>query len=149
MSLPKGSIINTPFLMLQAHPDDFKKYKTIKDDITKIFFHKKNIEIIQNGLIKEVYKISNGKYLICKQNEIKLTIIMKGILINHDGYKGNNVRDNIKELNNIVINELVPVIISEIEMKDDYENKIFGETEIMDHPVNVSNKGKKYLRVFN
>lgn len=148
MSLPKGSIINAPFLMLQAHPDDFKKYEIINDDINKIFLHKKNIEIIQNRLIKEVYKRS-GKYKICKQNEIKLTIIMKGILINHNGFKSNDIRDNIKELNDIVINELVPVIISEIEMKNDYEKVIFGETEVMDHPVNVSNKGKKYLRVFN
>ena len=160
MTLPKGktesinisNVNKNPFIMFQAHQDDFKniskkfiKNKYDKSIISHIFFNKKNIQIIHQQIIQNIFKISKGKYLIEKQNEDDVLIVMKNIFSKYQYHETKNIKNQIKKLNNLVIEEVTPYIISEINYYYGYLDMILGEKQMLDRPKNVSKAGTKIL----
>src|SRR5580700_8700878 len=95
MTLPKGSIksinndeiMKMPFVVFQSHHDDYHDIINSPQEIQqefvlmKTFFHPKNINLIQKQIITNVFRRTNGSYLIEKQNELDLQIIMKSIFM--------------------------------------------------------------------
>ena len=82
--------------------------------LSNAFFSAKNIEIIQNGIRRGVYDMSNKQYLIDTQSDDTLKIIMRSIYLQnakHNPYTP--VRDQISELNNLVFDYTIPQIYSE------------------------------------
>ena len=161
MSLPKGAIkkslnnhemMKTPFLMFQAHRDDY--YNMSQDSLngvqqesilSKVFFHPENVNYIQKKIIMQLFYETDGKYLIEKQDETDLQIIMRSIFLQHAKHLPNNIKEQITELDNIVVDEVIPDIISQIKAYNGYLKDAFGPREIMDRPQNVSNAGRKTL----
>ena len=47
--------------------------------VSQFFFSKQNIDIIQTGIINSVFNVSEGEFLINKQSEQELKIIMRSI----------------------------------------------------------------------
>lgn len=162
MCLPKGEFnkkINlndlekNPFVLFQAHPDDFhaaakssnKQTRNSKSNLSLVFFHPKNIELIQKQIILDVYEKSNKKYWIEKQSKLDLQIVMEWVFTSSAKHFKADIREQITELNNIVVAEIVPGILSEIDGYFGYLKRAFGPLEVMDRPQNVSNAGKKTL----
>jgi hypothetical protein len=161
MSLPKGIITKpltsqdirkAPFVLFQAHHDDY--YQMAQDSLrglqqesllAKIFFHPKNVDLIQKQIIIQVFRRSNGEYMIEKQDETTLQIVMRSIFLQHAKHLPNHIKEQITELDNMVVDAVVPDILSEIKAHFTYLKTVFSPREIMDHPVNVSNAGKKTL----
>lgn len=159
MSLPKGvvrckniDINKTPFLVFQSHPDDYhdivqrsKELSGQNSNLSKVFFHPKNIDLIQRQIIAEVFRRSRGEYLIEKQNEQDLLVVMRSIFIQFAKHLPYDVKGQIRELNRIVVNEVVPDILSQINFYFGYFKVINEPRQIIDHPKNVSNAGLKTL----
>jgi len=172
MSLPKGAakkckmnsinmplgkqdnndIMKTPFMMFQAHKDDYynmsqNALKGVQEEsiLSKVFFHPKNVDLVQKQIIMEVFRQTNGEYLIEKQSEADLEIIMRSIFIQRARHLPNNIRDQISELNNLVVDETVPDIVSEIKAYFGYLERAFGPMQVMDRPQNSSKTGLKTL----
>ena len=55
------------------------------------------------------------------------------------------LKDQVLELNNIVTDDIVPNVISEINAYTGYLKRAFEPRQILDHPENVSNAGLKTL----
>ncbi|AYV85018.1 MAG: hypothetical protein Satyrvirus2_29 [Satyrvirus sp.] len=164
MSLPKGTIdksINldvtkTPFVIFQAHKDDYDKIsKTSKDPsqksnnhdyiLAKIFFHPKNVDLIQKKIIVEIFRRTNSEYLIEKQNSDDLKFVMESIYVQNTKFSSNNIKKRINMLDNLVVESIVPGIISQIDSHFNYLKQVFGPKQIIDRPKNVSNAGLKAL----
>lgn len=161
MSLPKGYITTsiqkdltkTPFVIFHAHPDDYHKLSTLIErennktdtNMFKLFFSKKNIDLIQMKIIAETFRQSKGAYLIEKQDEQDLRVVMRSIYFQHAKHLPINLDSQIKELNNKVVTSIVPDIISQIEGYFGYIERVFGDRYIIDRPKNVSNAGMKTL----
>lgn len=157
MSLPKGSLngvgdlTKTPFIMFQSHVDDYRQLSQSvqggkgQSMLSKVFYHKKNIDLIQKQIINKVLKETNGEYLIERQSDADLEIVMRSIFIQNARHRPDNIPDQIRELNNLVVDDIVPGIISEIQGYFGYLERTFGTMQIMDRPTNVSNAGKKTL----
>ncbi len=156
MSLPKGAIkqpvfnhelMKSPFVLFQAHPDDYNKIISNSNSTTKYynklkknFLSEKNIKSIQKQIINEVFKRTNGFYLIEAQDKNDLIIVIKSIFSQFS----DTVRD-VQMLNKIVVDEVVPGIINEVRSYVGYLDDINGQRYLMDLPRNVSNKGQKSL----
>ena len=147
-----NEIMKTPFIMFQSSKDDY--YNMSKESLngvytesilSKIFFHPKNVDLIQKQIIMEVFRKTNGEYLIEKQNEADLQIVMRSIFIQYAQHLPNNIKKQIKELDYLVADEVVPDIISQITAHFGYLERAFGPMQIMDRPENVSNAGLKIL----
>lgn len=161
MSLPKGTInrkmnqfdiTKTPFLLFQSHYDDY--YNMSQDSLkglwpesilSRVFFHPKNVDLIQKQIIIEVFRRTDGAYLIEKQNEEDLQVIMRSMFIQHARNVPGNIRGQIKELNNLVVDDIVPNIISEVNAYLGYLERTFQPRQIMSLPENVSITGTRTL----
>lgn len=83
--------------------------------LSKAYFSKENIQIVQNGLRAGVHKMSNEKYIIAPQNVDTLKIIMRSIFIQHAEHNENDITGQIVKLNNLVLDYAVLNVYNEID----------------------------------
>jgi hypothetical protein len=160
MSLPKGTIdggksfdvMKTPFLLFESNYSDYYNMSQeslrgiqIETVLSKVFFHPKNVEIVQKMIISEVFYRSNGAYLIERQQDADLQVIMRSMFIQHARHVPDNIPEQIQELNNLVVDDIVPNVLSEINAYFGYLERSFAPRQILDRPENVSNAGMKTL----
>jgi hypothetical protein len=81
--------------------------------LSKLFFSEKNVNILQNGIRAGVYKESNGQYIIGSQDCDSLKIVMRSVFLQNAANQPNNVRGQIEQLNQMVLNYCVPQVFSE------------------------------------
>jgi hypothetical protein len=130
--------------------------------LNRLFFSDKNIKQIQNAIRYLVYKYTEQS--IDEQSKIDLLVIMRSIYLEYlnqpQEYSEDmdektkqlvlkKTRDEISRLNNIVVNEVVPKVVSELQQYLDYlrdaSNSYGGK--IMDvKPESVSIKGQRNYR---
>lgn len=106
--------------------------------LTELFFSKKNIELLNKQLILAVWKYSKKKYLIAKQNERSLLIVMRYVWINDAKHLNFNIKEQIKQLNCHVVNYILPNIITNVEQKIGYLRDINRPLQLIDLPENVN-----------
>ena len=93
-----------------------------------------------------VHKRSNGKYTIGRQSSHELHIIMRSIYLQYSPNLEKMYTKQIKYLNDLVIEECVPKIISEANQRDGFIKDIQNLPVPIDRPVNMSNTGMKNNR---
>ena len=81
--------------------------------LSKAYFSKNNIQIIQNAIRAGVYKLSKEQYVIAPQCVDTLKIIMRSVFLQYSANMKTNITEQITDLNKIVINYCVPNIYSE------------------------------------
>jgi hypothetical protein len=84
-----------------------------ESNLSRAFFSKENIQIIQNGIRAGVYQVSNGEYVIDNQNCDTLKIIMRSTFLQSSTNQPNNITQQIQALNDLVIEYCVKHIYSE------------------------------------
>jgi len=81
--------------------------------LSKAFFSKENIQIIQNGIRAGVYEKSNGQYVIGPQDCDALKIIMRSVFLEHSANQPINITQQIDNLNKIVLDYCIQNVYSE------------------------------------
>jgi hypothetical protein len=81
--------------------------------LSKTYFSKENIQIIQNGIRAGVYEKSNGQYVIGPQDCDALKIIMRSVFLQHAANQDQNIKGQIHELNKIVLDYCIFHVYSE------------------------------------
>jgi len=81
--------------------------------LSKTFFSKENIQIIQNGIRAGVYKKSNGQYIVGQQDCDSLKIIMRSIFLQHAANQPTHISSQVEELNKIVLDYCIFHVYSE------------------------------------
>ena len=127
--------------------------------LTFLFFSKQNIKNIQD-IIKFVVHREIG-YIIDNQSVNELLIIMRAIFLEYSLHPklitpemSPKERDTllkkytaeVSRLNTIVVNQIVPKIISQLQQYLDYLRDASEQPYYMDKPVNDSVKGQKQYR---
>ena len=117
-----------------------------KSPLSCSFFSIQNIQIIQNAIRNNVYKESNGEYIIGPQSQTELQIIMRAIFLQNSKNLPYNIREQIQELNDIVVNESVPMILNNVKQ---YKGYLFDASTLpipMARSKNESIKGSRVLQ---
>ena len=81
--------------------------------LSKAYFSKQNIQIIQNGIRSGVYERSNGQYVIGPQDCDALKVIMRSVFLQNATNQLNNIAGQINELNKIVLDYCIHHVYSE------------------------------------
>jgi hypothetical protein len=115
--------------------------------LSKTFFSKENIQILQNGIRAGVYKYSNGLYNIAPQDETTLKIIMRSVYLQNSVNRPDHIKEQIINLNNIVYKETIPKVLGEIEAYMKYKNDVSTLAVPQDRPAFISSKGDKQLEL--
>ena len=82
-------------------------------DLSHTFFSGKNICLIQNGIRRGVYDLSNKQYVIANQDEDTLKIIMRSMFLQYSSNQECNITDQVIELNKMVLNYAIPQVYNE------------------------------------
>ena len=81
---------------------------------SRAYFSAENIQILQNGIRAGVYEKSGQKYIVATPNPDTVKIIMRNIFMQYAEYSVSKpVQDQIKTLNNMVLDYAVPQVYSE------------------------------------
>ncbi len=114
--------------------------------LSDAFFTRKNVDLIQNELRKEVYKLSGPKkYVIDEQDIDEIKMIMRAMYLQYAKNNPFNIEGQIQELNQLVIKWSAPRIMSEIEAYNYYLNDISHMPVPLAQPMNMSSAGTKSL----
>lgn len=145
-----------PFLFLQEHKKDYKSFAetAIKGRfepslLNHIYYSKANMDIVQYRLKKFVYwetwKQTKTHYVIDKQDETELLIIMKYVFETYAKHLPYKIKEQIDELDNLVVQLAGPETVSQVLGQVGYLNHINNPITPIDRPVNVSQTGTKTL----
>jgi hypothetical protein len=142
------------FLQDQIKLDDKTNYyNTIKysleaSNLSKAFLSYENRIIIQNGIKAGVYNISNKAYIIDKQNDDVLNSIMSGIYLQYSLNNPDNIKKQIEDLNQLVINYCVPKIFGEIKGYMQYKFDASTLVTPLTNPISTYNSKELVLNNF-
>ncbi len=112
----------------------------------EVFFSPDNIKRLQNKIKKSIFIESKGKYkLQVDQNESDLLIVMRAVYIQDSYNAPYRIIHQVKELNEKVVNRILPDMISNIKQNEEYLNIIDKPIDPIPLPVNVSRAGRLSL----
>lgn len=114
--------------------------------LNQLFFSKRNMDIIQNGIRYTVYIKTDKKHIIDKQSDIELQIIMRSMYLQHSPNLDYNFKEQIEYLNKLVIDWSVAHIVPQLEQYVGYLKEVEYMPMPIDLPVNLSSKGSRTLR---
>jgi hypothetical protein len=140
-----GLYENEDFINKNGFSDSLK---TIQDNsvLSKTFFSKRNIDCIQNKLIRKVFEKSGHK--IARQSDLQLQIIMRSIYLQYSKNLSCDIKIQIKELNKKVLDYSLDRVITEILQFLEYKNTVTNIPSPLIHPQNLSSSGEKSLSTF-
>jgi hypothetical protein len=81
--------------------------------LSKAFFSQQNQQILQNGIRAGVFKRSNGQYTIGAQDCDSLKIVMRSVFLQNASNKPFNIKEQVEQLNVIVLNYCIQQVYSE------------------------------------
>ena len=114
--------------------------------LSDAFFTRSNVNIIQNEIRKEVYRMSGPKkYVIDDQDVDEMKMIMRAMYLQYAKNNTFNIEGQINELNNYIIKWSAPRIMSEIQAYNYYLNDISHMPVPLTQPMNMSSAGTKSL----
>lgn len=111
-------------------------------DLENYFFSNENIELINKQLIMTVFKKTNGEFKISPQKNETLIIVMRYTFIEYARHLPYDIADQIRDLNNIVIGQILPNVITQITQRKEYIRVISTPREILSYPISESTSNK-------
>lgn len=106
--------------------------------ISDLFFSPDNVELIQKKLVVEIYKKTGCR--IPFQSVDRLLIAMRHV---HDVYARHlpyNWKSQVLELDSLLIDMVVPDMVTAVEQVNAYEKTINGPPPLLDPPLNVTRR---------
>jgi len=144
--------VREDFMQTENHNNDDTMKNTIltgtisRSPLSNAFFSNSNMQRLQNLLRFAVYKASDNKYVIGNQNNTDLTIIMRAIYLQYAKHLPYQLKEQVSELNNHVINFSLPKVLSEVKQHLYYVNDVQHLPVPLEHPKNLSSAGTRSLR---
>jgi len=117
-----------------------------KSLLNQVFFSKANVKLVHDMLRYNVYLKSDKKYIIGPQSNIDLEITMRSTLLQHGRFLPYKITEQVEELNHMVVNQLVPRILSQIQQYLGFLWDIEHNPVPLELPKSMSNKGTRLLR---
>ena len=111
--------------------------------LISILFSDNNMTMIQKQLIRDVKR--NTRQMISSQSCDEIFVVMKYIFTNNSQNRLNNVNDEVSRLNKLILNELVPMVTSNVLQHIQYIKDINTLPSPIEHGTSTSFKGQNSL----
>ena len=146
-------IYRTPFLFLQEHRKNYKNMASTalkgiqtKSELSKLYFSDENIKRLQKKIRKEILAKTNGQFrLEVDQEQRDLFIVMRAVYMEHARFLPGQIVRQIKRLNEKVVDDIIPGMITELRQYYGYLKEINKPLEPIMRPMNVNNAGRRTL----
>lgn len=114
-----------------------------KTALNDLFFSQLNVDALQQGIKNKVAQQSNGEFIIGKQSQVELQVVMRAIYLQEALHKKDNILAQIRELNAKVLDFCVPRIMEEVRMYKHYKNDVSKLPMPLDRGAFASSKGTR------
>jgi hypothetical protein len=81
--------------------------------LEQVFFCAENIQIIQNAIKANVYKLSGNRYILPNQSIQNLKIIMRSMYLQYAEHYADNIKSQVERLNKLVLDFVIPNVYNE------------------------------------
>lgn len=118
-------------------------------NLSRAYFSKDNIQIIQNGIRAGVYAKSNGQYVIGPQDCDAIKVIMRAMFLQYSTNNPDNISEQINALNKMVLDYCIPSVYSEAQGYLKYLSDASTLAVPLEHPIMASQQGKRVHKLPN
>lgn len=115
--------------------------------LSNLFFCPANIDALQEGIRYRVYVETNGKYVIGRQNDQELKIVMRSIYYQYAKHQDNNELAQVRTLNAKVLDWAVPEVLSNLRQYESYRRDASTLPMPLEHAQLMTTKGTKTLEI--
>lgn len=151
-TIKKNPVHKSEFVFNQEHGQnldtrakDAMRQRFEDHDLSQIYYSKENIRRIQKELKKEIYIRTNGKFLLeVDQDENDLIVAMRAVYYEHAKFRPTKIIQQIKTLNKLTVEYIVPDMITELKQEYEYLREINKPLRPIARPINV-HSGKQTL----
>jgi hypothetical protein len=117
----------------------------IKTQLNDLYFSQENVDALQVGIRNLVARRSENNYVIGKQSEVELQVVMRAIYLSDAKHLPYDIVSQVRELNGKVLDFCVPRILEEIKMFNYYKNDVSQLPVPLERGQFSSAKGTKFL----
>ncbi len=121
------------------------KNNVASSPVSNIYFSSKNMDVVHEAIRYRVYVKSKNQFVIDRQSDTELKIIMRSIFIQNCKNLPYDILGQVQELNSMVIRECSDKILNEIIMYKRYLVDIDRLPTPLPRSENVSSAGNKTL----
>lgn len=122
------------------------KYVFNEDSLSKLFFSEENMTRIQKKIKDTVYEQTKHQYKLEEdQDESDLLVAMRAVFMKYGKFRDDKIIHQVKVLNNILVNSIMPDMISMIKQEYAYIKEINEPIKPITRPINVSRAGRRTL----
>lgn len=126
---------------------DDLKIKVQESPLSDLFFSKLNISALQEAIRYGVYRDSG--FVIDRQSEIELVIIMRSIFTEHAQNRGDiEVVAQVRALNARVLDYCVKSVVEKVKSQSDYVQWATSMPVPIEHSKATSTKGERMLEMW-
>lgn len=133
---------NTALFSQEAHRGQISK-----NPISDIYFCTNNVNALQDGIRYRVWKETGERYVIGRQNDQELRVVMRSIYYQYAKHLPNDVLGQVKALNGKVIEWVVPEILSNLRQYERYRQDASQLPMPMERGPLMTQKGTKTLEL--
>jgi hypothetical protein len=112
-------------------------------DLSRAFFSKQNIQILQNGIRAGVFNKSNGQYIIGPQDCDSLQVVMRSVFLQNSANQPTKITEQIVQLNKLVLNYCIQQVYSEAQGYLTYMNDVSTLVVPLSNPIMTSNNDRE------
>jgi hypothetical protein len=141
----KANENGTPFFIQDMIPKNEKtnyynatQYMFSPTLLSRTYFSLENIEILQNAIRAEVYRKTNQKHIIDKQDYDQLKMIMRSIFLQYALNQNHDIKQQIETLNKMVLDFSIPRVYNELIAYLKYKEDISTLATPMENPIHLS-----------
>lgn len=129
-----------------SYSHDMLNGKHVDNVLADNFFSRKNLQIIQNAVRAKVYK--KTKQVISEQDETQVMQTQRWIYFTYAKHLPDCIPEQIKELNERVVEFLVPLIISEVRQYNIYIQDHYSTLKPQEYPEQTTSFGQRQFSLF-
>lgn len=118
-----------------------------RNPISDIYFCTSNVNVLQDGIRYKVWKETGERYVIGKQSDQELRIVMRSIYYQYAKHLPNDVVGQVRDLNAKVIEWVVPEILSNLRQYEKYRQDASQLPMPMERGPLLTQKGTKTLEL--
>lgn len=135
----KTNINNTNF------PQEATYGQLASTPVSKLFFSAENIDALQEGIRYRVYTESQGRFVIGRQSDQELRIVMRSVYYQYARNDGSDCVAQTRELNTIVLQWAVADVLSNLLQYQTYKKDASTLPMPLEYGPLMSTKGTKDL----
>ena len=113
--------------------------------VSNLFFSTNNIDVLQDGIRYSIYKRTNGQYVIGRQSDHDLKVVMRSIYLQYGRNLPTDIVGQVKELNRRVLEWTVNEVLSNLKQYQVYRKDASTLPMPMEYGSFVTQKGTKTL----